>query len=180
MLRLICVLLLTASIAANDVHEENDWNLRHLVEEEAYGPIVSTDYPSFANSTDVTNACIKVQDGNVTEGQTLVLGDCEQGMDDGWRLDKSKMFRSQLDDGMCIQAGRGNSPSDGNVLRLFTCDGSRKSQKFIYAPGIGIRPYFSQQLCVVWQGVLPQIDSDPILVNTYQDVGGRIRCQFDM
>ena len=179
----LLTLAATGRSSANiELEEERrgQWNLRHL-QSNRYGPIVSADFPTYANSTDlVENACIKVKDGSAAEGQALILGDCEQGTNDGWRLDSARLFHSQLDDTMCIQAGRGRTARNGNVLRLFPCDATRKNQRFVYLRGIGIRPLFRQNLCVVWKGGLPEIDTDEILLNFCQDVGGRIEWDVDV
>ena len=179
---MLLLTLLARSWANIEVEEDrrSQWNLRHL-QSNRYGPIVSVDFPTYANSTDlVENACIKVQDGIATAGQALILGDCEEGTNDGWRLDSARLFHSELDDTLCLQAGRGSTARDGNVLRLFPCDASQNSQRFVYSRGIGIRPLFSQQLCVVWKGGLPEINVDEILLNFCQDVGGRIEWDIDV
>lgn len=150
-----------------------------------YHPIVSFDYVS-PTKKDPASTCIRVPDTTARDlnGQNLILGSCDEyltygAVDDGWRYDeKFDLFRSQLNDKMCMQAGGGNRPKNGNILRLAPCNKKRKSQKFQYFPGIGIHPVTNSSLCVVWKGLTPQPGSDPIILNPCKWVGDRLVWQF--
>lgn len=157
-----------------------------LLPTDLYSIIVSRDYSARSFEQPV-NACIQVQE--LTEGQTmaddpkLILGNCDDYfttgvVSGGWRLDENDLFRSQLDDRYCMQAGNGNEPKEGNLLRVGLCDATLDSQKFVYFPNIGIRPAADQTLCVVWKGQDAQVGDDPILLNRCQWVRDRRQWDF--
>ena len=188
LLSVISFLLLFAVAPVFSSHQvqedESDWNLRHLQDTTTYGLIRSTDYTSFANSTTIaTNACFKVEDSDgvdaSVEGNAIVLGDCDES-NAGFRLDSNRLIQFEGEPGLCVQTGRGRTPDDGNVPRLFPCDTSRSSQKFIYGPSLGIRPLLNPSLCVVWQGAVPDIDEDPILLNPCINVGDRLHWNLEV
>lgn len=141
------------------------WHLRHL--EEEYGFIASDDFYDPNGTT--AGACIDVKDNKPRMDQKLILGTC-QGR---WRFDDHGLVHTNLDDAMCIQAGRIGPVSDGEFARLFPCDPSNELQKFYFVNGGGIRPQSDTSLCMVWRGVHANVGADPIIFKDCRSVEDR-------
>ena len=199
MLRLISILIVTITVASAEEENERMGFFTTLeegsgtgggVDEQAnplhYSAIVSRDYTA-RSAVEPINACIQVQE--LTEGQTLadgpnlLLGDCDGYFDSGvvsggWRLDGHDLFRSQLDDRYCMQAGVGETPKEGNILRLGLCNATLDAQRFVYFPSRGIRPLVDQTLCVVWKGQVADVGKDEILLNQCRWVRDRREWEY--
>eukprot|EP00591_Stephanopyxis_turris_P008572 CAMPEP_0195519268 /NCGR_PEP_ID=MMETSP0794_2-20130614/14548_1 /TAXON_ID=515487 /ORGANISM="Stephanopyxis turris, Strain CCMP 815" /LENGTH=262 /DNA_ID=CAMNT_0040648391 /DNA_START=190 /DNA_END=978 /DNA_ORIENTATION=+ len=134
-----------------------------------YGIIQSDDAYDISGS-----ACIAVKGGKAGIGRRLVLGDCESP-GNGWRLSRNGLFRTELDDSLCMQAGHNesSSPMDRAKIRLKPCDRNNNLQKFVFINGNGIRPKMNQSLCMVWKGKNADVGMDPIMLRPCNLVDSR-------
>ena len=105
--------------------------------------------------------CLIVRNSIAVNDNKLILGDC--GLpSQAWRYDDG-LFRTKLDDNMCMQAGRGGEPKHGMMVRVFACDKDNKLQKFDY-DGKGIIKLANTNFCVVYRGVTSNVNEDNIIL----------------
>lgn len=115
--------------------------------------------------------CAQVKDNKVKKYQGLILGDCNAPKR-GWRLDDNGLFHTELDPSYCIQAGKHGKVKDGEKARLVKCDPSEPLQKFEYIRG-GIRPATNTDFCMVWRGVIQNLNVDPLIFKNCDEQGGK-------
>ena len=148
------------------------WHVRHLqggngsIDEDRYGLIGSDDFP-FDGPPGGT--CISVKNNSAEKGNTLLLGECTYG----WRFDDDGFVHSELDDNYCMQAGHNGVLRGSEKMRLYPCDKSKAEvQQFVF-DGIRILPKYNQDYCLVWRGVNPSPNVDPIVLRPCEKVAER-------
>jgi hypothetical protein len=82
------------------------------------------------------------------------------------------MWNSEVDEKQCMQAGRDGPPQDGERLRMFRCDPDNELQRLVF-DGVVFQPAADKSLCVVWQGVTPNVGSDNIILKKCDKVEDR-------
>lgn len=148
--------------------------LRRRVSQEGNDPLALDYFQLFTDGPAVTG-CLIVEDSRPRADQKLILGECDLSGQE-WRLDDDSLYHTKLDDGMCMQAGRGGTPVHGTKLRIFPCDKANNLQHFegpiseTYTGGIRLKNY--PKLCVDWRGVNANINQDPIIVKDCNNVNG--------
>ena len=133
------------------------------------------DYFQLFTDGPAETGCLIVTDSKPRADQKLTLGKCGLPGQE-WRLDNDSLYHTNLDDGMCMQAGREGTPAHGTKLRIFPCDKNSTLQHFegpiseTYIGGIRLKNY--PNLCVDWRGVNANIKQDPIIVKDCKKVNG--------
>jgi hypothetical protein len=96
----------------------------------------------------------------------LVLG--EWGKTSQAWVPDGGLFRTTLNQTMCMQAGRGGTPTGGTKLRIFPCDVDNKYQQFAYNNDtIKLK---DTNYCVVFRGVNANVN-DPIILKSCDKSG---------
>jgi len=147
--------------------QEKKGGTRNL--KEGYGRIYS-DTSCIGIDCGDASLCIELRDKDPSDDKKLTLGNC---LSHGWRLDIDGLFHSEKDDTQCMQAGRSKIPEEGEMIRMYSCDPSNKLQEFVYEEGKFIKPKADLNLCVVWQGVTPNLYKDNIIMKECDEVNDR-------
>jgi hypothetical protein len=108
-------------------------------------------------------ACLIVAGSDAKRDQKLMLGECDLP-DQAWKFDNG-LFRTTLDENMCMQAGRGGTrPTHGTKMRLFPCDKDKKIQQFDYNwVNIELK---DTNMCVIFRGHTADVSKDPIILKS--------------
>jgi Ricin-type beta-trefoil lectin domain len=110
---------------------------------------------------DVTGGCLVVAGENPQPGTFLILGN--SGLNHGWRYDNYGLFHTDLDDKMCMQAGRKTPAVAGAPMRLYPCDYNNPLQQFVYDHyDIELKGY--KGLCVGFHGKTGEVDKDRLIL----------------
>lgn len=168
-------LLSTIVLIMATLESGHGWTaLRRRVSEEGSDSL-ALDYFQLFSDFPAEIGCLIVTDSKPRADQKLKLGECDLPGQE-WRLDTDYLYHTKLNDGMCMQAGRGGTPIQGTKLRLFPCDKNNNLQRFEgpisenYVGGIRLKDF--PKLCVSWRGVNTNINQDPIIVKNCENVDG--------
>lgn len=114
-------------------------------------------------------ACLIVKDSDAKKDKKLILGECDK--DQAWKFDNG-LFRTTLDETMCMQAGRDEKrPRPGTKMRLFPCDKDKKIQQFDYNQiTIELK---DTNMCVVFKGRKADVNKDPIILKSCNKSDGQ-------
>jgi hypothetical protein len=141
-------------------------------------------------------ACIEVNAGITTNGNSFILGDCakyEYGInevnaidlcseedDDDCRNklydDESNvlMYQTRQNPNKCMQATHGSKIGNqirvGSWLRVYPCDPLNSLQHFVRVMGDELKVK-GTNLCVSYRGVKPHVNEDQIMLKNCSEIG---------
>lgn len=119
------------------------------------------------------DGCLTVRDSEARNDQKLMLESCNQA-NQRWDSDDNGLIRTELDNTMCMQGGRGE-PQMGTMMRIFTCDSNNALQKFesiVDNQGAGEKIRLQgTTLCVDHRGVIANVNEDPIILKSCNEAG---------
>ena len=90
-----------------------------------------------------------------------------------WQYDNFVgLFKLSTGSNKCLQAGRGDAPTDGRMMRIFGCNEDHPLQQFDWPGTAGgpIKLAKYPEYCVVFRGVNANINDDPIILKKCEDI----------
>ena len=157
--------------------DTDDIRVKLCTDERRYKWNFSVHNPYFLLQSESYAGCIELKDGKLENDNSLVLGPCNT--DQQWRYDADGLFHSFLDDSKCMQAARGGSIRDGSKMRFFTCNTNERGQVFEFNEGGQISLKSDPNLCVVFRGINPQFNVDPIILKNCDAIDPGDRLQWN-
>ena len=132
-------------------------------------------------------ACIEVKNGDALNGNSFVLGDCENydyGIDEVSAMALAcnddcnsiddpgiLMYQTRLDPTKCMQASHNGKIKVGTWMRVKPCNPTNQLQHFVRVMGDEIQ-LKDTNLCVSFRGVNPNVNEDHILLQDCNNIGG--------
>ena len=82
------------------------------------------------------------------------------------------LFKTSVGSNKCLQAGSGDVPIDGRMVRIYGCNEDHPLQQFDWPGNVGGPIKLSEYpaYCLVFRGVNADIGTDPIILKKCEDI----------
>jgi len=107
--------------------------------------------------------CMRIH-GQGEDNDVVRLSTCNAAdPNEQFKLDGNQI-QLALDPNKCLQAGLGDSPTNGTYLRVAPCDRSSPLQQFAWDAPDGALTLINTNLVVVFRGTIANLNTDPIIL----------------